>query len=216
MNARDHAFEFLLPIDSRRGVRAMAKRIWHIAEKDETIAAKFRAIQDKLGSGKPILDTTLYERLKDYGSVLDLPTAPEPFRPIFVAAYLRAKAAIATGSVGRVLDNLDETLDRILAFLDKGRIEESFGTELLTETVLAAREDPAFAKTLREGAAEFRALANELYGPDGESRPAWLARASTGGGGSCTCCTTVNGQRTCEPCSCWIIVIVIIIIVVTK
>src|SRR5262245_36097042 len=118
MRAEDHAFEFLLAIDADRGIRALAKRIWQIAEKDADVAAKFNAIQEKVGSGKPILDATIYERLKDCNSVLDLPTAPEPFRPIFVAAYLRAKAVIAAGSGRGIIENLDKTLNRILKFLD--------------------------------------------------------------------------------------------------
>jgi len=214
MNSREHAFDFLLPIDSRRGVRAIARRLWHLAATDESIAAKFATIQQKLGSGKPIVDATQYERIKDWSSVFDLPLAPEPFRPLFVAAYLRAKAAVASGGVRGIFDNLPKTLDRIIGAIDG--LEPAFVGDLLTETVLAAREDSHFARKLREGASEFRALADELYGPTGDERPAALARAASGGGGSCTCCTTVGGQTRCEPCSCWIIVIIIIVIIVSK
>lgn len=219
MNARDRALEFLLPIDPRHSIRSIGKRLLDAAETDESIAAKLDAIQQKLGDGKSLIDdehSALYERLKCSRAIPDIPTAPEWLRPLIAVAYLRAKAALSSGHRTNLYGRLHEGLDKVSKLVET--LEPSFIGELLVETVLAAREDREFAQTLRDGAAEFRALVDELYGPSGDT-PSTVATARAGAGagrGSCTCCRTVNGQKRCEPCSCWIIVIIIIIIIVTK
>jgi hypothetical protein len=216
MTPREHALEFLLPIVPRSGVRSIARALWHAAATDERVAAKFAAIQDKMGSGRPLIGEEhykLYERLKHTLPVLDIPTAPEWIRPAFAAAYLRARAIVASGQARGVFNNIEARLDAVLRLVDK--IESSFVGEVLAETILAAHADREFARALEEGADEFRALATELYGPEGTDRPTALARIS-GGGGSCVCCTTVGGQTQCAPCSCWIIVVIIIVIIVAK
>mgnify|MGYP003536895377 FL=1 len=215
--AREHAFDFCLPLNPTVSIRSIARRLWDIADNNDSIAKRFAAIQDKLGSGKPIIDdehSAIYERLCDRRTILDLPTAPEMFRPLFVAAYLRAKQVIAQGRVQGIFQNVEKRLDQVEKLVD--RLEPQFVGELLSEVMLNARENPAFSKQLHNGAAEMKALAEELYGADLSDRPAALARASNNGGGSCTCCSSSGGTTRCQPCSCWIIVIIIIIIIVTK
>lgn len=215
--AREHAFDFCLPLDPTASIRSIARRLWDLADKNDAIGKRFAAIQDKMGSGKPIIGneySAIYERLRDRRTILDLPTAPEMFRPLFVAAYLRAKQVIAQGGAQGIFQNIDKKLDQVDKLVD--RLEPQFVGELLSELMISARENPTLSKQLHDGAAEMRALAEDLYGPDLSDRPAAIARASNNGGGSCTCCSTINGTRTCEPCSCWIIVIIIIVIVVTK
>ncbi len=215
--AREHAFDFCLPLDPTVSVRSIARRLWDIADTNESIAKRFALIQDKIGSGKPIIGdqhSAIYERLCDGRTILDLPTAPEIFRPLFVAAYLRAKRVIAQGGVQGIFMNLEKRLEQVENLVDQ--LEPEFVGELLAELMLRARENPSFSKQLHDGAAEMRALAEDLYGPDLSNRPTALARASSNGGGSCTCCSTVNGRTNCQPCSCWIIVIIIIIIIIGK
>ena len=107
-------------------------------------------------------------------------------------------------------------LESILRHLDD-LVEADFAGELVAETMLAAHGNHAFARTLRQGADEFRALVAELYGPEGTDKPEALARAASGGGGGdCTCCASTPSGTSCRPCSCWIIVVIIIIIVVSK
>jgi hypothetical protein len=188
-----------------------------MAATHDGIAAKFAAIQQRMNTGRPLLNREhydLYNRLKDKGvPVLDIPTAPEWIRPAFAAAYLRAEATIASGkNLGLFVDpkRVEAVLDNII----NQQLEADFAGELVAETMLAAHGDPRFARELRRGADEFRALAAELYGPNGTDRPEALARAV--GGGNCICCADTPGGSSCHPCSCWIIVVIIIIIVVGK
>lgn len=215
--AKEHAFDFCLPIDPTTSIRSIARRLWDIADTNESIGKRFAAIQDKMGSGKPIIGdrhSAIFEKLCDKRTLLDLPTAPEMFRPLFVAAYLRAKQVIAQGGAQGIFRNLERRLDQVDKLIDQ--LEPEFIGELLAEVMLRAHDNPSFAKQLHGGAAEMKALAEELYGPEFLDRPAAVARASSNGGGSCNCCSTVNGSPQCSPCSCWIIVIIIVIIVVTK
>lgn len=218
MTAREHAFDFSLPIDPRAAIRKIGKRILEAAENDKNIARKLDAIQNKLGDGRPLVGdehSAVYERIKCTRAIPDIPTAPEWLRPLIAVAYLRAKAAISNGNVTNLFGNLDTTLDKILKLVDT--LEPSFIGELLAETVLTARDDRKFARTLNKGASEFRALVDHLYEPDTDE-PDTVAKAAAAGGGrgSCTCCRTVGGTTQCEACSCWIIVVIIIIIIVTK
>jgi hypothetical protein len=211
--SQNHALEFLLPVDPRYGIRSIAKRIWHAAATDENIAARFAAIQESMGSGKPLISEAqydLYQRLKHGLPPLDIPTAPEWIRPAFAAAYLRAKAIVSGGQVRGLLEDIDGRLQTVQKLVSQ--VESPFVGDLLVETMLAASEDSEFGRTLKKGADEFRALSSDLYGPEGTDRPDALARAAAGGGGDCVCCR--DGD--CAPCSCWIIVIIIIIIIVTK
>lgn len=121
---------------------------------------------------------------------------------------------LAQGGGRGIFVDFEQRLAQVEKLLDQ--LEPKFVGELLTEVTLSARANPTFARQLQTGASELRALAEELYGPDLSDRPAALARASSNSGGSCTCCSTVNGNRTCEPCSCWIIVIIIVIVIVAK
>ena len=223
-DGREHALDFILPIEPRYGVRSVARRLWSLADTDEGVASRFASIQERINSGKPLIGKdhyALYERMKNEGvPTLDIPTAPEWIRPAFAAAYLRAKAAVASGQ-GRGLygdaRHIESVLDSIIEQLEE-RVESSFAGELVAETMLAAYKDPEFARTLQRGADEFRALAEELYGPEGTDRPGAVARMSggSGGGGDCTCCANTPDGSDCRPCSCWIIVVIIVIIVVTK
>lgn len=219
MNARDHAREFLLPIDPRHSIRSIGKAVLDAAETDERIAKKLDAIQTKLGDGKPVIGdehSALYERIKCARAIPNIPTAPEWLRPLLAVGYLRAKAGLAARPRTNIYERLDEGLDKILKLIDD--IEDSFIGELLVETVQAARDDNGFARTLQAGATEFSALVDELYGEpdDPAGGPVASARRAGGGRGSCTCCRTVNGQTTCESCSCWIIVVIIVIIIIVK
>ncbi|MGA7933912.1 MAG: hypothetical protein WCA35_10230 [Kovacikia sp.] len=215
--ARNHAFDFCLPLDPTASIRTIARRLWNIAEANDSVGKRFAAIQEKMGSGKPLISdehSAIYNRLRDQRTILDLPTAPEIFRPLFVAAYLRAKQVIAQGGGQGIFQNVEKRLDQVEKLVD--RLEPQFIGELLSELMFSARENPVLSKQLHQGAAEMKALAEELYGPDLSNRPAAVARASNNGGGSCTCCSSAGGSTQCSPCSCWIIVIIIIIIVVTK
>jgi hypothetical protein len=212
---RRHALEFLLPIDPRHGIRSIARSLWHMAATNDQIASQFAAIQDKMNSGKPLISQehySYYRRLSTQLPALNISTAPDWIRPAIAAGYLRAKSAVASGRIRGIYDEkvVSSTLGTVLGFIDK--LEPSFVGELLAETVLAAAGDREFARTLAQGANEFRDLAAELYGPDGKDRPAAVARIATGGGGDCTCC--VDGQ--CQFCSCWVIVVIIVIVIVTK
>lgn len=211
MSPRDHAIDFILPIDPRYGIRSIARRLWNAAATDDRIAAKFATIQNRMGSGKPLISEKhhdVYQRLKDRLPGLDIPTAPEWIRPAFAAAYLRAKTAVASGQVTGLFEDLERSLDTVVELSEK--VQTSFVGELLAETMLAAHEDGEFARALTDGADEFRALADDLYGPEGTDRPAAVARMASKR--DCLCCR--DGQ--CEPCSCWIIVVIIIIIIVGK
>lgn len=208
MRPLDHALEFILPIDPRYGIRSIAKRLWHAAATDERIACKFATIQERMGIGKSLITKEhyeLYQRLQQSIPPLDIPTAPDWIRPAIAAAYLRAKAVVASGQVHGLFDNIERSLDTVLELV--GKVESSFVGELLAETMLAAYEDREFRRALTEGANEFRALVNDLYGPEGTDRPAALRRMANEG--DCRCCR----DGTCEPCSCWIIIIIIIIVV---
>ena len=216
MPAREHAFGFLLPIDPRASIRRIGKRLLEAAKTDESIVRKFAAVQQKLGDGRPLIDgehSAIYERIKCSSVIPHIPTAPEWLRPVIAVAYLRAKAALSTGNVTNFFGSMEESFDKVFKLLDT--LEPSFVGELLIETVLSAKEDREFARTLHEGASEFRALVDELYGSDKDMPGDTLARRAASDG-SCTCCRTVDGVTYCEPCSCWIIVIIIVIIIVTK
>jgi len=146
-SAREHAFEFCLPLDPLAGVRSIARRLWDIAAQDEAVAQNFANIQKKLGSGRPIIGdphTAIFERLKDGRVILDLPTAPEIFRPLFVAGYLRAKQALAQGGGRGIFRDVNKTLDRVEELVDK--LEPAFVGEMLTEVTNAAKNNPTFAK----------------------------------------------------------------------
>lgn len=215
--AREHAFDFCLALDPTASIRTIIRRFWEIADSDEAVGKRFAAIQDKMGSGKPVIGdqhSAIYERLRNRSIVLDLPTAPEIFRPLFVAAYLRAKQVIAQGGGRGIFVDVEKRLDQVERLVD--RLEPQFVGELLSELMLSARDNPTFSRQLQEGAAELKALAEEFYGPDLSNRPAAVARASKGGGGSCNCCSSSGGTTQCGPCSCWIIVIIVVIIIVTK
>ncbi len=204
MSPRNHALDFTLPIDPRYGIRSIAKKLWNAAATDDRIAAKFATIQERMGSGKPLISEKhydLYQRLKDRVPSLDIPTAPEWNRPAIAAGYLRAKAAVASGQVHDLFKDLESKPDTVLELIKK--LETSFVGEVLAETMSAAHEDSEFARTLTKGADEFRALANELYGPHGSDWPTALAKKAKA---ECECCR--DGE--CEPCDCWITIIIII------
>ena len=225
--AREHAFDFMLPADPAAAIRRVGERFIRAAETDEGVAAKFQTIRDRI-SGTELIrgpQMDLYERLApSAGLRLEFPTAPAWLRPALVVAYLRAKSIIASGRFRDVASNPGRALDRALAAIDS--LEPDFVGELTVEATLAAQRDPAFARRLAAAGDEFRGLVDALYGPpdpddrDGEDTRGQRTMArmagASGSGGACTCCTTVNGNRTCEPCSCWIIVVIIIIIIVAK
>jgi hypothetical protein len=227
MDARAHALEILAPVDPRAGMQIVAERLLEAAAEDDSIIEKFAAIRSTINNTVIVGDPhmAIYNRLRSPQAVLDVPAAPEWMRAIFTVAYLRARAVIASGAASSVIHNFTKSLDRAVELLDFVRSESDFAGELLVETTMRMRDDKEFARTIRAGAAELRALSEHIYGkydgttPEGElsGAPKALARMQSGGGGDgCTCCTNTNGTTECEPCSCWIIVIIIIVIVVTK
>ena len=220
-SGKDHAFDFLLRTDSRAAIRTISRRFLEAAERDKETAARLTEFLECINN-TILVGEEHYERYQRLVPPrLDVRTAPDWMHPILVAAYLRAKAIIATGQFSGVHD-FKGSLEKAFKAFDT--LEEDFLGELLIQTTKSAREDKLFARSLVEGAAEFNSLVEELYGIDADDSAdtikdkaeAVALRATGGGGGSCTCCTTVAGRTQCEVCSCWIIVIIIIVIVVGK
>lgn len=203
IDARELAAGFLLPIAPRPSVQRIAKRLLEAASNDERIASQFDAIQKKLGDGIPIIGdehSEILECIKSPGLIPNIPTAPEWLRPLLAVAYLRAKIDISSGKATHIFRDLELTLSKIVKSLDS--VEQSFIGELLIDTVLAARDDSQFTQFLEEGATEFRALVDELYGSKDGSHMLARAGSNLGGDGSCEACRTIGGLRRCEPISC--------------
>ena len=224
MNAREHAQNFILPIDPRHGVRSAARRLWHLAATDPAIAGKFAAIQQRMNSARPLLNVeqyNLYERLRDKGvPPLDIPTAPEWIRPAFAAAYLRAKATIASGK------NLGLFADakrvEVHAQVHSPASRRSGGGGFCRGTRGGDHAGRAWKPRVRANLATGRRRIPGAGG--GTLRPRGNGQAGSARTGSqrrrrrgdCTCCASTPSGTSCRPCSCWIIVVIIIIIVVAK
>jgi hypothetical protein len=215
--ARDHARDFLMSIDPRGSIQEIGKLLLEAARKDKSIADKFNTIQKKMGEGKPIIGlehSVMFERIKSRQSILDIPTAPEWLRPLLVVGYLRAKQSVKNSKTAKLLNDPKASLDKVIKLADN--LEPEFLGELLVKTAIRAREDSKFAKTLRDGAAEFRNLVGDLY-TDEAKNPGVTAKANNGGSGTCTACRVdPDGTTTCGPIPCWVIVVIIIIIIVGK
>jgi hypothetical protein len=227
MDAREHSTNFLLQTDPAMAIRKLGKGFIDKANSDDEILNRFKAIQERLNNTVLVTDPhfAMYERLSSAQTIYDLPTAPEWLRPLILVGYLNAKSMIASGRFARRSPDLRTALDRVLKMVDE--LEPDFLGELLVETVLTAREDRGFARTLRATESEFQALIDELYEPvaigaaerPDDSGTVAMARRAPGGlgqSGDCTCCGSSGGTTRCEPCSCWIIVVIIIIIIVAK
>lgn len=216
MTARDHAVSFLVSTDARFSIRRIGKAIFEAAESDKEIATMLDAIQQKLGDGRPIIGekhSDIYDRIKVPSAIPDIPTAPEWLRPLVATGYLKAKTAITPSKASQIINNPKESLAKVQKLADQ--LEPEFFGELLVETVMAAREDPGFARVLREAGNEFRSLVEYLYSLSTVGAPnASVAGGSSGG--SCRACRTSGGTTRCEPMSCWVIVVVIVVIIVTK
>jgi hypothetical protein len=215
--ARAHALGFLLPVEPRVSILTIGKSLLEMARKDPNVAKKFNTIKQKMGDGKPLISkeqSIAFESMKSRQVVPNIPTAPEWVRPLLGVGYLRAKDAVASGKASRVLTNPEESLDKVIRMIDN--LEQPFLGELLLETVRLAKQDREFAKKLSNGAAEFRALVDDLYGikdfPDKSEASARLIQTE----GCSVCRTDPSGAKVCSPISCWIVVIVIIVIVVSK
>jgi hypothetical protein len=215
--ARDHARDFLMPIDPRGSIHEIGRLLLEAARKDKSIAEKFNIIQKKMGDGKPIIGlehSVMYERIKSRQSILDIPTAPEWLRPLLAVGYLSAKQSVKSGKAAKILNDPKASLDKVIKLADN--LETDFLGELLVKTAIRAREDSKFAKTLHDGAAEFRRLVGDLYTHEAKN-PGITAKATNNNGGTCTACTTgPSGATTCGPIPCWVIIVIIIVIIVGK
>ena len=231
MTARTHAAGFLLPVHPASSIRRIGRSIIDAAQSDPEMAEMLNSVQDRLGNGRVIIEqehSAIFERVKEPRAVPRIPTAPEWLAPLIAVGYLRAKNSVGAPGARKILEDPKKSLAKVLDLA--GKLEPTFLGELLVETTLAARDDPEFAQALHDGATEYRALVDDLYGhlaeadrqesSGGEGAPTAIARMASqsgGGGGSCTACRTdPSGQRQCEPISCWVIVVIIVIIVVTK
>jgi len=220
MNASQHASSFLFSVDPRLTIQKVGRAVFEAAENDPEFATMLDTIQRKLGDGRPLINEeqgAVFDKIKTIRAVPDIPTAPDWLRPVIAAAYLKAKASLSNKKTEFLAEDLKKTLSKVIQLVDD--LEPEFIGELMIETTLSARDDKQFAKSLADGAAEFRALVSDLYGePEGDRHdkhaPIAAARASSGAKsrGSCTVC---RGNH-CEPISCWAIVVVVIIIIVAN
>jgi len=215
--AHVHAQGFLLPIEPRISLHTIGKTLLELARKDPNVAKKFETIKQKLGEGKPLIGkehSAFFESAKSRQVVPNIPTAPEWLRPLIAVGYLRAKDAVASGKVGKLLTNPEESFDKVIKLLDK--LEENFLGELLVETVRLVKEDREFAKKINDGATEFRALVNNLYGIKSPRDAAKATPLLQNNEGCSACRTDPSGATVCSPIPCWVVVVVIVVVVVAK
>jgi hypothetical protein len=220
MKAKNHALNFLSPVDSRCSIINFGKKFIDLALSDKEIAEKFSIIQKKMGDGKIILQEPhfeLFEKIKTKQGIPNIPILPDWLSPVITVAYLRAKSAIENKhSRINLFDEKDygKLLDEVIALTEK--IEPDFLGELLIETVLTANRDKRFSKKLNQGAKEYNELVQQLYGGNFETSQDILSLASNSNSGGCTACRSSGGRTFCKPVSCWIIVIIIVIVIITK
>lgn len=204
MSARDHVLEFLAPVD---GHRAFATAALMLARRAETNPRLARALNDLarqirqtplVGARHSALDARLRARVAE---PLEMPGVPDFVRPVLVAVYQRAKAALRSGDAARKIRNVDEAaVERVGRVLH--RLERDFIGELLVETRRRAVNDRRVARQLRSEGMEINAMGRHL---DAITRR-FMVRTTV-------CREGLGGTRECHALAPWVIDLIAVLVI---
>lgn len=153
MTVRDDVFDFLLPIDPQRSMVYVAEALAKASSTKETaqlVADTYQVVRNLLNNpDKPIFNakhSLVYGRIRTRKNALVDYSVPDFVETLLLTTYLRAKVSIEGMGSKSFLRNLDENLKKVKPALEA--MDAEFFGELLVETELRARDDPAFSKSL--------------------------------------------------------------------